>query len=186
MNTFFLAVADLLEYPPPAWDDAVRRCRAALSGTFPEVDGPLERFEQKMVAMPHAEREELYVHTFELNPPCTLEVGYHVFGETYKRGTFLAHLRREEDRYGLELNQQLPDFLPVLLRLLGIIDDLELRDSLIGTCIIPAIETIVGAMKDKDNPYGDLLTSLLAALRADRGMRADELEAHHPEMNGHV
>ncbi len=37
--------------------------------------------------------EELYTRTFDLNPVCALEIGWHLFGEDYERGAFLVRMR---------------------------------------------------------------------------------------------
>ncbi len=186
MNAYFATVADLLEYPNSEWETNIARSVGALSEGNDDITSLFRSFAKHMNRLSDWEREELYVRSFELNPACTLEVGYHIFGETYKRGTFLAHLRREEEGNELGQERQLPDFLPVLLRLLALMDDPELRGTLIETCLIPAIETIVGAFKEKENPYGDLLRSLLAALRYDLHLETERSTAHHPELNGHV
>ena len=55
-----------------------------------------------------------HTRTFDLNPVCTLEVGYHLFCENYKRGEFLANLRATEAPFELGQEFQLPDYLPVL------------------------------------------------------------------------
>ena len=80
------------------------------------------------------ELQELYTRTFDLSPVCALEVGYHLFGEDYKRGEFLARLRETENPYELGQEQQLPDYLPVVLRLLGQMEDAEERAAMIGYC----------------------------------------------------
>lgn len=186
MNTYFATLADLLEYPDSEWEANVDRSARSLPEGSGDAATHFAMFATRMNQLSDWEREELYVRTFELNPACTLEVGYHLFGETYKRGTFLAHLRCEEEGNKLGQEQQLPDFLPVLLRLLALMDDQELRGTLIETCLTPAIETIIGALKEKDNPYGNLLRSLLAALRHDQLVESERSTTHQPELNGHV
>ena len=186
MNSFFVAVADLLEYPDSRWESAVARCSRVIPRELHDAVSLFDRFVSRMDDLVLSDREELYVRTFELNPPCTLEVGYHIFGETYKRGTFLAHLGREEAGHDLGQDRQLPDYLPVLLRLLALLDDQDLRASLIETCMIPAIEALIAAMKEKENPYGDLLGALLTALRSDRKEMLEGSTAPYPELNGHV
>ena len=34
--------------------------------------------------------QELYTRTFDINPVCTLEIGWHIFGEDYARGALLV------------------------------------------------------------------------------------------------
>ncbi len=109
------------------------------------------------------ELQELYAQSFDLNPNCALEIGYHLFGEDYKRGEFLANLREAENAFELGQERQLPDYLPVLLRLLVRLDDDELRGALAGYCLIPGLKKIIAAFKDQ-NPFVELIKAVLAAL----------------------
>src|SRR6266568_3182701 len=56
-------------------------------------------------------RQELYVQTFEFNPACTLELGWHLFGENYERGEFLVRMREQLRRHGIAESNELPDHL---------------------------------------------------------------------------
>jgi nitrate reductase delta subunit len=120
-----------------------------------------------------AELQELYTRTFDLNPACALEAGYHLFGENYKRGEFLAHLRETEAPFDLGQENQLPDYLPVLLRLLTKLDD-DLRSSLISECLIPAIEKMLATFKDATNPYRFLLAVVRKRLQTEPGAQRTE------------
>ncbi|MEW6213507.1 MAG: hypothetical protein AB1631_34750, partial [Acidobacteriota bacterium] len=111
--------------------------------------------------------QELYTQTFDLNPVCTLEIGYHLFGENYKRGELLANLRETESPYSIGQQNQLPDYLPVLLRLIVRLADTELRRSLISDCMLPALAKMDEEMSKGANPYGDLLKAVRGALAAE-------------------
>ena len=111
--------------------------------------------------------QELYTRTFDLNPVCALEIGYHLFGENYKRGEFLAGLRGTETPFDLGQAHQLPDYLPVLLRLLTKLEDDELRASLIGECLIPALGKMVASFKESENPYRHLLEAARIKLQSE-------------------
>jgi len=152
------AVADLLEYPGFDWETQNQT----------RLDHDLANdFVRAVENLSLSELQELYTRTFDLNPACALEVGYHLFGENYKRGEFLANLRETEAPFDLGQARQLPDYLPVLLRLLPKLQDQELRASLIAECLIPAIEKMLTTFKDAGNPYRLLLETLVKALRAE-------------------
>jgi len=154
--------ADILEYPADAWHGELKRLNESLQGSGIAVDH-FARFHARTYGMPLVELQELYAQSFDLNPNCALEIGYHLFGEDYKRGAFLANLREAQLDLDLGQEQQLPDYLPVLLRMLIELKDDELRGSLAGHCIVPGIRKIIGAFKD-DNPFVDLLKAVLAGL----------------------
>ena len=151
-------LADLLEYPNAGWDSKIIAC---------ENDGALTEFQSGVTALSLSNLQELYTRTFDLNPVCALEIGYHLFGENYKRGEFLANLRETEVPFELGQGNQLPDYLPVLLRLLNKLDNEELRASLIGECLIPAIEKMLKALAGGDNPYRFLLDAVRATLQSE-------------------
>jgi nitrate reductase molybdenum cofactor assembly chaperone len=167
-RTALLALADLLEYPGEDWPR-----RLELIGE--PGDEALAEFSRQTESLPLAALQETYTLTFDLNPVASLEIGYHLFGENYKRGLFLAQLRETEAQYALDEQRQLPDYLPVLLRLLTRLDDLELREDLIAECLLPAIRKMKTALGSKENLYAPPLRQ--TAGRADAGRR--QLVRHH-------
>ena len=150
--------AGLLEYPDEQW--------AVPIGIGGETDA-LANFRCGIEELTLNDLQELYTRTFDLNPVCALEIGYHLFGENYKRGEFLANLRETEASFELGQEHQLPDYLPVLLRLLTKLQDEELRSSLIGECLIPAIDKMLRPLKESDNPYRFLLETVRATLQTE-------------------
>ena len=143
----------------------VERCKQWLTIQEPEVAVRFMSFRRKARELPIEKLQELYTRTFDLNPVCTLDIGYHLFGENYKRGELLARLRETEAPYELGQAHQLPDYLPVLLRLLAKLEDEDLRPALIAEILIPALGKMTQAFADGDNPYRDLIEAISAALR---------------------
>lgn len=158
MTDIYYKLADLLEYPDANWDAKTARCAS---------DATLDEFRSGVAKLSLNDLQELYTRTFDLNPVCALEVGYHLFGENYKRGEFLANLRETEAPFELGQEQQLPDYLPVLLRLLTKLEDEELRASLIAECLIPALGKMLRSLEQTDNPYRYLLRAVRAMLQAE-------------------
>lgn len=165
MTDNYNKLADLLEYPASNWDSKTAACAD---------NDALTEFRSGIEALSLADLQELYTRTFDLNPVCALEVGYHLFGENYKRGEFLANLRETEAPFDLGQEYQLPDYLPVLLRLLTKLDDEELRSSLISHCLVPAIEKMMLSFKDTENPYRYLLKAVRTTLQSEAGYVATE------------
>lgn len=97
--------------------------------------------------------EELYTTTFDLNPVATLEAGWHLWGEQYERGRFLADLRGLQERLGIEGGSELPDHLTLLLPTIA--SDPE-NTSLRETCV-KAIDKILIPLEEHGNPYRHLL-----------------------------
>ncbi len=135
------SLADQLKWQPTIWLDL------------------LEAFTLEVHLLPLGELEEAYTRTFDLNPSCTLELGWHLFGETYKRGSLLANLRESLREHRVPENSALPDFLPTLLRLLPRLEAEDARD-LVRDCILPALAKVRGAVGEGAGPYPHLLESL--------------------------
>ena len=162
--TLFDALADLLEYPDAQWPEKFDACRFQLGAGSAELSEAFRAFRERVGGLPLADLQELYTRTFDLNPVCTPEVGYHLFGDTYKRGVFLARLRETEGPYALGQGRQLPDYLPVMLRLVARLADDELRAALVNECLIPASEKMCDALGRADSPYAALVRTVNGAL----------------------
>ena len=108
--------------------------------------------------------QELYVQTFEFNPACTLEIGWHLYGENYERGEFLVRMREQLRRYGIAETSDLPDHLGYVLLLIGRADYHEAAE-LAGQFVLPALGKIKEALKE--NAYSPLIAAIETKLEAD-------------------
>lgn len=165
MNHLYEILASALEYPGEDWDTRLDRCKQWLTIQEPDVAVQFIRFRRNIKDLSIEKMQELYTQTFDLNPVCTLDIGYHLFGENYKRGELLARLRETESKYELGQSNQLPDHLPVLLRLVAKLEDEELRLALIGEILIPALGKMIEALSQTDNPYRVLIEVISNALK---------------------
>ncbi|MEO6486917.1 MAG: molecular chaperone TorD family protein [Thermoanaerobaculia bacterium] len=146
-----LRVAELLRYPDPP----PRSC---------SDDGPeIRAFFGETAAADADGMEELYTRTFDLNPVATLEVGWHLWGEQYERGRFLANLRGAQEVLGIEAGTELPDHLTVLLPMLAKMPASN-RDQLVREKLLPALEKIEKPLEESGNPYRHLIKAARAAL----------------------
>ena len=109
-------------------------------------------------------QQELYVQTFEFNPACTLEIGWHLFGENYERGEFLVRMRALLRRYGIVETNELPDHLTHLLALIPRLDRGEAAE-LAGQHILPALAKIRQVLND--NPYAQRIAAIEDTLQTD-------------------
>ena len=160
-------LADLLEYPTEDWRGRLELGQQLLASESPELRPDFQAFYREVENLPVVVLQEQYTRTFDLNPVCNLEIGYHLFGENYKRGIFLANLREMELAFVIHQARQLPDYLPLLLRLLVKLDDEELRGDLITECMLPALEKMLEAMSKAETPYHHLMKIVEAALKIE-------------------
>lgn len=158
-------ISQLLRYPDERTQALAASVADAAMATGHPCQEHLEAF--ALVAQGHDLRElqELYTRAFDLTPEGTLDLGWHLFGETYQRGQFLAMMRHHLQLHGLEEGGNLPDHLPNLLDL-GM--RLERQDAmdLVDDCILPALEKILPAMKE--SPYLHVLQALFLIFTVDR------------------
>jgi nitrate reductase delta subunit len=153
-------LAKLLAYPQGDYRDKLDACRRNMADVVPEAASLLDQFAVGLAGRSVEEIEELYTQTFDLNPVCSLEVGWHLFGENYSRGEFLVVMRQELRRYGLPESSELPDHLTHVLRALGHMETPE-ADRFIRTYVLPALQKMLAALAEKDSPW----TLLLEAIR---------------------
>ncbi len=173
------ALAEALEYPGRGYGETMGRLGDLLTAelgvdhpALPSLLSALEALEER--AAERGERAGLqmaYTSAFDLQPVCTLGCGYHVFGETYKRGRLLAGLQEAAERHGLEAGpRRLPDELPVLLRLLprllaGSEEEREEAFDLLSVCMLPALEKMERAFEEGDHSFAVLITAAGTLLR---------------------
>jgi nitrate reductase delta subunit len=158
-------IAVLLRYP----DADTPKVAAALADAAMKTGHPCQEFLEAfaLVATTSSLEDlaELYTRSFDLNPDCVLEIGWHLFGESYKRGQFLAMMRHHLREHGIDAGQDLPDYLPALLDLTM---KLETQDAidLVDDCLLPAMEKIQSALKE--GAYAHLLQALYLIFTAHR------------------
>lgn len=105
--------------------------------------------------------EELYTNTFDLNPVATLEVGWHLWGEQYERGRFLADLRGLQENLGIDDSSELPDHLTLLLPTIAAAPaEPHLREQ-----CAKALDKILVPLEEQGNPYRHLIRAAREVLQ---------------------
>ncbi|MEK7264078.1 MAG: molecular chaperone TorD family protein [Bacteroidota bacterium] len=126
-----------------------------------ETKVQVELFFQQVQKFSDTDFEELYTRTFDINPVANLELGWHLYGETYERGTFLVMMRDFLRRCNIEESTELPDHLTHVLLVLGRMEKEE-ADFLAEKYVLPSLIKISESFKEKEteNPYQHLLLAL--------------------------
>ena len=132
------------------------------------VDGPtLQPLVDHLEEASTKSVEELFTRTFDLNPSCCLEVGWHLYGEDYPRGAFLVNMRQTLAEENLPESAELPDHLSHCLRLLPRLET-EDAEAFARKYLLPAIDKILPAMEE-ENPYTCVLEMLKNLLEGQYG-----------------
>jgi nitrate reductase delta subunit len=111
------------------------------------------------------EVEEAFTRTFDVNPACALEVGWHLFGEEYARGMFLVRMREELRKYDLPESTELPDHISHVLAVVAAMPDDEAA-RFVRACVQPAVEKMRQGLEDKETPYRHVVACLASVLTA--------------------
>jgi nitrate reductase delta subunit len=158
-------LAEALQYPyQDQFINLQKNLDQSVNGS---VKKSLTKFIQKMQDLSLSEREELYTRTLDLNPLAVPYVGYHAWGESYKRGAFMSGLNKMMDQLGINKDGELPDHLVPILRYL------EVSSSPIhelNEVFLKSIKTMRKDLKslESDNPYNDLLAAIESAYKSSK------------------
>lgn len=167
--------ARLLEYPRAGTAARAEACAEALADHYEEAAREVRAFATFARGVAQHELEETYVRTFDLNPSATLDLGFQIFGESYKRGIFLVKMTMAARARRIDPGSELADHLPVVLRLLAHLEEADDPRSLVEEVILPATLKIAGTLNATPDagagagvaPYASLLRAVLSILRID-------------------
>jgi nitrate reductase molybdenum cofactor assembly chaperone len=165
--------ARLLSYPDADYLEAATLCQRAAEQFSEEAERNLRAFHSQIEGRTTEQIQELFVQTFDLNPVCVLEVGWHLYGDNYDRGAFLVKTRGQLRRHGIAESHELPDHLTHVLALLARMEPEE-ASAFAAANVIPALDKMLGGMAGKESPYEFLLRALRATLAG----------AHAPVLQG--
>lgn len=158
------SLGSLLNYPENHPAANVERCLSALKASESPALKPLSQFAEHVSASTKEELQELFTHTFDINPVAALEVGWHLFGERYERGTFIVKMRQTLKRLKIPESTELPDHLTHVLEALGRMEQDE-ADEFAHLFVLPALDKILSALKGKDNPYANVLEGICCEIK---------------------
>ena len=144
----YATIARLFSYPDEGLNDVLGEVQEYFDANHPEVMGTLLPFTDCMRQLTMLEQQDLYLRSFEVQAVTTLDVGYVVFGDDYKRGELLVNLNREHRTAGLDCGTELADHLPNILRLMDVLIDEDLLNDLVNKVLVPALRK----MKDGFEP----------------------------------
>ena len=148
MNHYSL-LADLFEYPQPGYIETVKGVQFYLKKNYPQASETLSSFSKTIFQMTVKDIQELYSRSFDVQAATTLDVGYVMFGDDYKRGELLVNLNREHREAQNECGHELPDHLPNMLRLIAKLKDEKLVVELVEEILGPALLKMISDFDPK-------------------------------------
>jgi nitrate reductase delta subunit len=184
-------LASLLEYPDAPLLDALNELRAIVRSERAfgnEARGKLERFLDYIGSRDLLALQENYVALFDRGRATSLHLFEHVHGESRDRGQAMIDLVQTYEKHGMLLQPgQLPDYLPVFLEYLSILEANEARALLGETVAI--LQSITAELSRRNSHYAYVIGALLplaGAGGADTPDAAHDDDAGKPHDKDHL
>lgn len=172
----FNALGRLFRYPTEDYARGASQLAEALAADGSRAAEPLARFASYAVSIPLHELEETYTRTFDLNPSCAAEIGWHLFGEEYLRGLFMVRIRNEMRERGLEESGELPDHVVHVLAVLAAMEPDSAREFA-RACVCPAVGKMQRSLEEGDPPFRPLVDALADLLLEEFDLPPEALHA---------
>ena len=175
-------VAELFDFPGPEFAARGRALSGFLRENYPAAAIEVEHF---LDAIPERtlDLQELHTRTFDVQSLTTLDIGYVLFGDDYKRGALLSNLSREHTQAENDCGRELADHLPNVLRLIPKLKDQNLLDELVSQILVPALMLMIrefdpGRIEKKNANYQKHYKTLIdAACASDSTVYCRALKA---------
>lgn len=116
--------------------------------------------------------QEDYIAAFDLSPACAPYVGYHLHGDTHKKGEFMIRAKAFYRDHGYETpDNELPDHLSVMFAFLASLSsdgESGARRDFVSGFMLPGLKKMQGAAADKPQMrWKDLITAACLVCAAD-------------------
>lgn len=177
-------LAGLFDYPDQKTDDLIRLTSDILYANYPAATNIFLQFQQTILGMDLHNREEYFINTFEVEALISMDLGYILFGEDYKRGNFLAMMQQEQISADNDLGSELADHLPNVMRLLPLMSEQEVAEELAYSIILPAIREILKKFENTDNVYQYAFETVLKVMETDFSGLPYETYQVKPDVQG--
>ncbi len=156
-------ISKLLNYPDEHYLQLVEMLYLIVQAQLPEAAKGISEFGHFVEQCVDHELEEAYTRTFDVNPSCALEIGWHLFGEDYMRGQFLVRMRGELAKYEIPESGDLPDHLTHVLAAIASMPDEE-ACQFTHACVFPALFKMQTSLDKNHSPFRHLIRCLLLVL----------------------
>ena len=138
----YCRLAGLFDFPGPSFAVHGRELLDCLRGNYPDAATELRYFFDGIPSR-LLDQQELYTRTFDVQSITTLDIGYVLFGDDYKRAELLSNLAREHKQVASDCGSELADHLPNILRLIPKLKDHELVAELVSEILVPALMLMI-------------------------------------------
>ena len=102
-------LADLYKYPDEFFLERILKILSFLDKNYPSALKEAQMFFDTLSFTDLACAQELYTRSFDVQAVTTLDIGYVLYGDDYKRGEILANLNREHLKVQNDCGSDLAD-----------------------------------------------------------------------------
>lgn len=155
------AVVRAFGYPGP--DSAARLGQVVEGLAHGQVRSELAAFLAEVSTWSLGQWEETHTRTLDLSPLFVPYVGHVTWGESYRRGAFMADLQRAQLDAGVDQHGELPDHIVPILEYL---DRIETPMTDLAEALPDSLVTMRKDLHktEPDNPYLHVLAAAAAAI----------------------
>jgi nitrate reductase assembly molybdenum cofactor insertion protein NarJ len=143
----YTRLANIFDYPDEDFLLNIREINEFFSECYPLAAREFESFADHMLDVDQLGQQELFIRSFDVQSLTTLDIGYILFGDDYKRGELLVNLNREHNNVNNECGTELADYLPNVLRLIPKIRDSIFLAEFIEKILVPALSYMIMAFE---------------------------------------
>jgi nitrate reductase delta subunit len=159
-NTYFKLLSLLLHYPDQDYVRALPGLESAVAQMPPSRQKTgIEAFLAEIKTYSVLHLQERYTTAFDLTPPTTLNMTYHIWGDGEKRAGAMTHLQNIYAEAGYEkTSAELPDYLPLMLEFMSLFPEVQASEPM-RQCF-EGLGQVVDRLRKIVPPYAALLQPL--------------------------
>jgi len=159
----YAVLSRLVRYPVAGFEEASEEWMEQVRQLCPAAGTALDGFHEFVVQSTPEQLEEIYTRTFDNSQSAALDLGWHLFGESYNRGALLVRMRELLRQHDLDEGGELPDHLSNVLQVLAACDA-ETSRQLALEVVEPAVKKICVSLDSGQNPYESVLDAVLEVI----------------------
>ncbi len=183
MVSLYDRFAKLFAYPTGDYGETLMTVTSLMDERCPTAATRLRQFSEEIGDMELHDLEESFTRTFDLNPAACAEVGWHLFGERYDRGSFMVWMREQLRRQGVTETHELPDHLVHVLPVLGRMEAEE-QQRFATQAVEPALAVMITKVTEESNPFRHLIQAaqdFLISVHGEPAWKIDETQMQNHE-----
>ena len=139
----YAQLSGIFRYPDTDFAGDVEQMQTFLDDYDASIGEELKPFSEFVANASLSELEELFTRSFDVQAITTLDIGYILFGDDYKRAELLVNLNREHNEAKVDCGDELPDHLGNILKLLPELVDKSVVPDLMSMVLQPALRKMV-------------------------------------------